>query len=56
MRTTFLVGRVNREGAEIVVVEGVGYPPFPGPWTLKAMVRPSLPAPSTPIGSNLQVH
>jgi hypothetical protein len=40
MRTTFLVGRVNRKGAEMVVLKGGKAPPFPGPWTLKALVRP----------------
>lgn len=40
MRTTFLVGRVNRTGAEMVVVEGDASPPIPGPWRLRAVVRP----------------
>ena len=39
MRTTFMVGRVTRKGAEIVMAEGVLPPPIPGPWTLKALVR-----------------
>ncbi len=41
MRTTFLVGKVTRRGAEMVVVEDAGAPPIPGPWTLKALVRPA---------------
>lgn len=45
MRTTFLVGRVTRKGAEMVVVEGTESSPIPGPWTLRAVVRPAL-APS----------
>jgi hypothetical protein len=56
MRTTFLVGRVTRTGAEMVVVEGVAPPPIPGPWTLKALVRPSLRSSSIPPGSNLTIH
>jgi hypothetical protein len=40
MRTTFLVGKVTRRGAEMVVVDELGASPFPGPWSLKALVRP----------------
>jgi len=40
MRTTFLVGKVTRRGAEMVVVDELGSSPFPGPWSLKALVRP----------------
>jgi len=51
MRTTFLVGRVTRTGAAIIVVGGEGPPPIPGPWTLKALVRPFLHySPSVPPG------
>jgi len=40
MRTTFLVGRLTPKGAEMVVAEGSRSPaPFPGPWTLRALVR-----------------
>lgn len=57
MRTTFLVGRVTRTGAEIIVVEAVGSPPFPGPWTLKALVRPSFHYfPSVPPGPSHRIH
>ena len=45
MRRTFLVGRVTRKGSEVVVVAGDGMPPFPGPWTLKAMIRPNSATP-----------
>ena len=56
MRTTFLVGRVGQKGSEIVVVEGRSSSPIPGPWTLKAMVRPKVPPPAlTPVGS-LEIH
>ena len=56
MRTTFLVGRVGRKGSEMVVVDGEGPSPIPGPWTLKALVRPkALPRIGTP-GANLEVH
>ncbi len=54
MRTTFLVGRVTRTSAEMVVVEGVGSPPIPGPWTLKALVRPSPHSASVPPGTQPQ--
>ena len=40
MRRTFLVGKVTPKGEEMVVLEGGETPPFPGPWTLKAVVRP----------------
>jgi hypothetical protein len=40
MRRTFLVGRVTPKGEEMVVLKGAETPPFPGPWTLKAVVRP----------------
>jgi len=53
MRTTFLVGRVTRGGAEIVVVEGVLPPPIPGPWTLRALVRPAPASPANPPDPNL---
>ena len=44
MRTTFLVGRLTPKSAEIVLTEGSRSPaPFPGPWTLRALVRPSSP-------------
>jgi hypothetical protein len=51
-RRAFLVGRVTPRAAEMVVVNGTGAPPFPGPWTLKALIRvpdrlPSIP-PSRP--------
>ena len=56
MRTTFLVGRVTRKSAEIVVVEGIGSPPIPGPWTLKALVRTSLGSSGGPAASGLRLH
>ena len=40
MRRTFLVGKVTPKGEEMVVLKGAETPPFPGPWTLKAVVRP----------------
>ena len=41
MRTTFLVGRLTPRGTEILLAEGSRSPaPFPGPWTLRAVVRP----------------
>jgi len=44
MRTTFLVGRMTPRSEEMVVADGSRRPaPFPGPWTLRAVVR--LPVP-----------
>jgi hypothetical protein len=39
-RVTFLVGRVTPGVGEVIVMDGLGPPPFPGPWTLRALVRP----------------
>jgi hypothetical protein len=39
-RVTFLVGRVTPGVGEVIVMDGLGSPPFPGPWTLRALVRP----------------
>ena len=45
MRTTFLVGRLTPKSTEIILAEGSRSPaPFPGPWTLRAVVRPSAPS------------
>jgi hypothetical protein len=56
MRTTFLVGRVGQKGSEMVVLEGRSSSPIPGPWTLKALVRPKVSRPAlTPPGS-LDIH
>jgi hypothetical protein len=46
MRTTFLVGRLTPKSAEIIVVNESGAPPFPGPFLLKALVRPRPPTSS----------
>ena len=54
MRTTFLVGRLTPKSAEIVVVEDAGPAPIPGPWSLRALVRPSKPRPAWP--ENTTVH
>ncbi len=37
-RRTFLVGRLDRSTSELQLVEP-RTPPFPGPWSLKAVVR-----------------
>jgi hypothetical protein len=47
MRTTFVVGRLTSRSAEIVVVDPHRPPPIPGPWVLRALVRPSF-RPSKP--------
>ncbi len=53
-RTTFLVGRLTRGSAQIVVVEGSQPPPIPGPWTLRALVRPArFPGPRGEPGSTI---
>ncbi len=56
MRKTFLVGRMSRRGEKIFVVHGQAPPPFPGPWTLRALVRRTAhsrragaPSPSAPV-------
>ena len=42
MRTTFVVGKLTPKSTEIVVAESRRSPaPIPGPWTLRAVVRPS---------------
>jgi len=41
MRRTFMVGKSNSRGTEILVVKERVPPPIPGPWTLKALVRPA---------------
>jgi hypothetical protein len=43
MRKTFLLGRLTPKTAEIVVVEREDRPVFPGPWRLKALIRPATP-------------
>ena len=45
MRTTFLVGRLTPKSAEIVVVDPSRAASFPGPFLLKALVRPRPPNP-----------
>jgi hypothetical protein len=37
-RTTFLVGRVT-PGSGQIMMGGFPSPPFPGPWTLRALIR-----------------
>ncbi|MGD2122840.1 MAG: hypothetical protein PVJ76_13895 [Gemmatimonadota bacterium] len=46
MRRTFIVGKFNRKASEIIVVDGVGASPIPGPWTLRALVRSNPPCPA----------
>lgn len=55
-RTTFLVGRVTPGVGEIIVVDGFASPPFPGPWTLRALVRSSRPPAPTPRPPAGTVH
>jgi hypothetical protein len=55
-RTTFLVGRVTPGVGEIIVVDGPASPPFPGPWTLRAMVRSSHPVLGPPWPPAGMVH
>jgi hypothetical protein len=38
-RTIFLVGRVRPGMGEVIVMDGPAPPPFPGPWTLRALIR-----------------
>lgn len=55
MRTTFLVGRLTPKGTEIVLAESSRSPaPFPGPWTLRAVVRSPTPRPgAVAVGSTI---
>jgi hypothetical protein len=56
MRTTFLVGRLTPKSTEMVVVKGSRRQnPFPGPWTLRAMVRPRS-SDAAEIPTNSTVH
>ena len=41
MRKTFLLGRLTPKTAEIVVVDREDRQVFPGPWRLKALIRPA---------------
>lgn len=55
MRTMFLVGRLTPKSTEMVVVKAPRrHNPFPGPWTLRALVR-SAPSKSVedPAGSTI---
>lgn len=38
-RRTFAVGRLDRSTCELQIVERGEAAPFPGPWSLKAVVR-----------------
>jgi hypothetical protein len=38
-RHTFAVGRLDRSTSELQLIEASDAPPFPGPWSLKAVVR-----------------
>jgi len=54
VRKTFLVGRLNGSSTEMVVVnQGGAKSPIPGPWRIRALVRPSAssvsPDPSLPL-------
>lgn len=41
MRVPFVVGRMNANAAELVVVERRQPAPIPGPWRLEAWVQPA---------------
>lgn len=56
MRRTFLVGKVTPKGEEMVVLDRAEAPPFPGPWTLKAVVRPLRVVPKAGRFSGIRVH
>ena len=56
MRRTFVVGRLSARGAEVVLADRVRAPaPFPGPWRLRALVRPAD-NPPAPDSENPTVH
>lgn len=52
MRETFAVGRVGKKSREVVWTRaGARRDPFPGPWSVRAVVgprEPEEPAPATP--------
>jgi len=56
MRKTFLVGRLTSRSSEMIMAEETRTaPPFPGPWTLRALVR--LPEPHRhPLPGSATVH
>ena len=37
----FVVGRRTQKGTTVVLLRGTERPIFPGPWTLRAVVRPN---------------
>ncbi len=56
MRTTFLVGRLTPKSTEMVVVNRLhGRSPIPGPWTVRAVVRP-FDSPLPPVEPSPTVH
>ena len=38
-RHTFAIGRLDRGTSQLQLIDGHDAPPFPGPWSLKAVVR-----------------
>ena len=58
MRKTLLVGRVTPKSTEVFLAESARTPaPFPGPWTLKALVHLSGTGESMETGvENHTVH
>ena len=56
MRTTFMVGKVTSRGSEMVMVDSTPSTPIPGPWTLKALVRPAPPRITPGMSATLRVH
>jgi hypothetical protein len=53
MKKVFLVGRVTPRSTEVFLAESARAPaPFPGPWTLKALVH--LPESERPEGTGLE--
>jgi hypothetical protein len=56
MRTTFMVGKVTRRGSEMVLVEAAPHKSIPGPWSLKALVRPAPSQITQDVPTDVRVH
>jgi len=55
-RRTFLVGRVTRKWEEMVVVAPSASPSLPGPWKVRALVRPLRSTSTGPEKPEARLH
>jgi hypothetical protein len=56
MRETFMVGKLTQRGTAMWVVKGRKPSPIPGPWSLKALVRPAPARSPLPFRDGTVVH